>query len=202
DGEYRINILDLTLGLYTATIENESTLVIMIDGKIVFRKPIGGPADQALVDRKGPPGRDEIMSRFTKIPVQVEAGVRDVVVAFIDRSHVESDENVAAGFGGIGALGFGAGNGRMPRLGDGVEIVGPYNTTGLSMTPSRALIFVCDQKKAGEAACARKITENLARRAFRRPVTSEDLNSLMSFYDAGRRAASNGGGSFDFGIEQ
>jgi mono/diheme cytochrome c family protein len=214
DGEYRINILDLSLGLYTATIENESTLVIMIDGKIVFRKPIGGPADQALADRKGPAGRDEIMSRFTKIPVQVEAGVRDVVVAFIDRSHVESDENVAAGFGGVGALGFGAGNGRMPRLGNGVEIVGPYNPTGVSRTPSRALIFVCDPaerkpdrvqpqvKKAGDAACTRKITENLARRAFRRPVTSEDVNSLMPFYDAGRRASSNGGGSFDFGIEQ
>src|SRR4029434_31148 len=83
DGEYRINILDLTLGLYTATIENESTLVIMIDGKPVFRKQIGGPADQALVDRKGPPGRDEIMSRFTKIPVQVEAGVRDLIVALL-----------------------------------------------------------------------------------------------------------------------
>ena len=35
------------------------------------------------------------MERFAKIPVQVQAGVRDVVVAFIDRSHVESDENVA-----------------------------------------------------------------------------------------------------------
>jgi mono/diheme cytochrome c family protein len=222
DGEYRINVLDLSLGLYTATVENESTLVIMIDGKIVFRKPIGGPADQALVDRKGPAGRDEIMSRFTKIPVQVEAGVRDVIVAFIDRSRVESDENVAAGFGGTGALGFGAGNGRMPRLGNGVEIVGPYNSTGVSRTPSRALIFVCDHKKAGESACARKITENLARRAFRRPITLEDVNGLMPFYESGRRgaqarqgeastrvaqarqgeASNNGGGSFDFGIEQ
>jgi hypothetical protein len=210
DGEYRINVLDLSLGLYTATIENESTLVIMIDGKIVFRKPIGGPEDQALVDRKGPAGRDEIMSRFTKIPVQVEAGVRDVVVAFIDRSHVESDENFGAGFRGTGDLGFGAGNSRMPRLGNGVEIVGPYDATGVSRTASRALIFVCDPKKTGESACARRITENLARRAFRRPVTSEEVNSLMAFYEAGRRgaqarqgAASNeGGGSFDFGIEQ
>src|SRR5215471_6492570 len=199
DGEYRFNILDLSLGLYTATIENESTLVIMIDGKTVFRKPIGGPADQALVDRKGPPGRDEIMSRFTKIPVQVEAGVRDVVVTFIDRSHVESDENVAAGFSGTGALGFGSGNGRMPRLGDGVEILGPYNPSGISRTSSRALIFVCDPKKTGEAACARKITENLARRAFRRPVTSEDVNRLMPFYEAGRGGAQ---ASFDLGIEQ
>src|SRR5262249_9894287 len=142
-----------------------------------------------LVDRKGPPGRDEIMSRFTKIPVQVEAGVRDLVVAFIDRSHVESDENVAAGFSGVGALGFGAGNGRMPRLGDAVEIVGPYNATGISRTPSRAAIFICDPQKIGESACARKITENLARRAFRRPVTAEDVNSLMPFYEFGRRGA-------------
>ena len=196
DGEYRINILDLSLGLYSASIENESTLVIMIDGKIVFRKPIGGPADQALADRKGPAGREEIMSRFTKIPVQVSAGVRDVVVTFIDRSHVESDENVGAGFSGIGALGFGGGNNRMPRLGD-VEIVGPYNPTGISRTASRELIFVCDPKKTGEAVCARKITEHLARRAFRRPATADDVNRLMPFYETGRKS-----GSFDFGIEQ
>jgi len=210
NGEYRINILDLSLGLYTATIENESTLVIMIDGKIVFRKPIGGSADQALVDRKGPAGRDEIMSRFTKIPVQVEAGVRDVIVTFIDRSHVESDENVAAGFGGAGALGFGAGNARIPRLGDGVEILGPYNPSGISTTASRALLFVCDPKKIGEPVCARKITENLARRAFRRPVTPDDVNHLMPFYETARAAQARqgeasrnaGGGSFDFGIEQ
>jgi mono/diheme cytochrome c family protein len=210
DGEYRINILSLGLGLYTSTLENESTLVIMVDGKIVFRKPIGGPADQANVDHKSADGRAEIMSRFTKIPVQVQAGVRDVVVAFIDRSHVESDENVAAGFGGIGALGFGAGNGRMPVLNDGVEILGPYNPTGISKTPSRALIFVCDPLKTGESACARKITENLARRAFRRPVTAEDVNRLIPFYDFGREgraqarqgAASTNEGSFDSGIEQ
>ncbi len=39
---------------------------------------------------QGAPGRAQIMERFSKIPVQVEAGVHDVVVAFIDRSHVES----------------------------------------------------------------------------------------------------------------
>ena len=222
DGEYRINILNLGLGLYSSTLENETTLVIMVDGGIVFRKPIGGPEDQALVDKKGPAGRDEIMARFTKIPVNATAGVRDVVVAFIDRSRVESDENVSAGFNGIGALGFGSGTDRISRLADGVEILGPYNPTGISRTPSRALLFVCDPAErkpaqsvsaaarnlersaqpqmnaAGESACARKITENLARRAFRRPVTSEDVNRLMPFYEIGRE---NGGG-FDFGIEQ
>ncbi len=147
DGEYRINIDDLAVGLYTSAMENESTLVIMIDGKIVFRKPIGGPADLALADRKGAAGRAAIMERFSKLPVQVKAGVHDVVVAFIDRADVESDENVAAGFRGIGVLGFGAGNERMARLANGIEIVGPFNSTGISQTASRTLIFVCDPQE-------------------------------------------------------
>jgi len=198
DGMYRININDLSVGLYTAQMENESTLVILIDGRIVFRKPVGGPADLAVADRLAADGRAAIMERFSKIPVQVQAGVRDVVVAFIDRSHVESDENVAAGFGGIGVLGFGNGNGRMARLADGIDIVGPFNPTGISRTPSRDLIFVCDPRKTPEPACAKQIAENLARRAYRRSVTAEDLARLMPFYEAGRE----NGGSFDRGIEQ
>jgi mono/diheme cytochrome c family protein len=198
DGEYRINILDLSVGLYTGSMENESTLVGMIDGKIVFRKPIGGPADLELADRKGADGRAEIMQRFTKIPVQVQAGVRDVVVAFIDRSHVESDENVASPAGFNGLTGGTAVANRMARLVNGIEIVGPYNPTGISTTPSRALIFVCDPKKTGEQACAKQIAENLARRAFRRPVGADDVAGLMPFYEAGRA----NGGSFDQGIEQ
>jgi len=210
DGEYRINVLDLGLGLYTSVMENESTLVIMIDGKVVFRKPVGGFEDQTLVDKKQAAGRDEIMSRFSKIPVQVAAGVHDVAIAFVDRSHVETDENVGAAFNGIGALGFGAGNGRMATLRNGIEVIGPFNPTGVSKTPSRGLIFVCDPAERkpertqpevetiGETACARKITENLARRAFRRPVTPEDVNRIMPFYEIGRE----NNGSFDLGIEQ
>ena len=198
DGEYRINILSLGLGLYNSTLENRRTLVIAIDGEIVFRETVGGPEDRALADREGPAGHAEIMSRFSGIPVDVDAGVRDVVVTFIGRSLVESDENIAAGFTGIGDLGFGSGTGRMPRLGDGVEIVGPFNPTGVSETPSRALILVCDPETDGDGACARTITENLARRAFRRLVTAEEVDRLMSFYEFGRE----GGASFDFGIEQ
>ncbi len=87
---------------------------------------------------------------------------------------------------------------RIARLGGGVQIAGPYNPTGISQTASRALIFTCDPKAIGEPACAKQITENLARRAFRRPITTEDMNRLMPFYEAGRRD----GGSFDQGIEQ
>jgi hypothetical protein len=77
-------------------------------------------------------------------------------------------------------------------------IAGPYNPQGVSRTLSRDLIFVCDPKPATEAACAKQITENLARRAFRRPVTAVELNRLMPLYEASRRE----GATFDQGIEQ
>jgi mono/diheme cytochrome c family protein len=199
DGEYRIKINDLAVGPYTAALENQSTLVIAIDGGIVFRQPVGGPRDQALDDRGAGTGRAEIMERFAKIPVQVKAGVRSVVVAFIDRSHVETDENFQNPEGYNGLTGSQAPADRMAHLRDGVEITGPLNPTGISRTPSRALIFICEPgEKTQEPGCARRITENLARRAFRRPVTAAEINRLMPFYEAGR----NDGGTFDQGIEQ
>jgi mono/diheme cytochrome c family protein len=198
DGEYRITLNNLAVGPYSNALENQSTVVIMIDGKTVFRKAIGGPEDLALADRKAGTGRAQIMARFSKIPVPVKAGVRDVVVAFIERSHVETQEILEKlqGYGGL--TGGQAPLNRMANLVDGVEVAGPFNPTGVSTTPSRALIFICDPKTKGESACARQIAENLARRAFRRPVTAEDMNRLMPFYEAGRK----NGGTFDQGIEQ
>jgi hypothetical protein len=120
-------------------------------------------------------------------------------VAFVDRAQVETSENLERLAGYAGTTGGAAPTDWRPRLLDpGVAVAGPFNPTGVSMTPSRALIFVCDHIKTGEPACARQITENLARRAFRRPVTSEDMNRLMPFYETERR----NGGTFDQGIEQ
>jgi hypothetical protein len=198
DGEYRITLNDLNLGPYSNSLVRENTVVILIDGRIVFRKTIGGAADLSLADRTAGTGRAEILDRFSKIPIQVKAGVRDVVVTFIDRSHVETSEILEKlqGYGGL--TGSNAAPDWLAHLLDGVVVAGPFNPTGVSMTPSRALIFVCDPRKTGEPACARQITENLARRAFRRPVTTEDMNRLMPFYENERRD----GGTFDQGIEQ
>jgi hypothetical protein len=210
DGEYRITINNLAVGPYSNALERENTVVIMIDGRIVFRKSIGGAADLSLADRTAGTGRSQIMDRFSKIPVTAKAGVRDVVVAFVDRPHVETSENLEKlqPYGGL--TGGAAPTDRRPHLLDGVVVAGPFNPTGVSTTPSRALIFVCDPKRIGETACARQITENLARRAFRRPVTSEDMNRLMPFYEEERRggaqarqgAASSDAGTFEQGIEQ
>jgi mono/diheme cytochrome c family protein len=194
-GEYRVTINDLGVGIYASTLENQSTLVIMIDGKVVFRQTIGGPEDWPL-HSKGPKGRAQIMERFSKIPVQVQAGVRDVVVAFIDRSHVESPHNIADPFfDELTKSCSCAPPGRRNKLVDGVVISGPFNPKGVSRTPSRDLIFVCS---AQTPACARQITETFAHRAYRRPVTADEVTRLMRFYEGARQS----GGSFDQGVEQ
>ncbi len=158
----------------------------MIDGKVMFRKPIGGLNDLMLNNRKAGDGRQQIADRFRNVSLQVQAGVRDVVVGFIDRSRFESVSNQGGG---------GVGGGGLPSF-SSIEIKGPYNPTGVS-TESRRLIYVCDPKAAGEARCAKQIAENLARRAFRRPVADADLARLMPFYEAGRKE-----GDFDRGIER
>jgi hypothetical protein len=81
-----------------------------------------------------------------------------------------------------------------------VAITGPFNPTGAGDTPSRRRIFVC--RPAGptgeeELGCARKILSTLARRAYRRPLSDSDLETLLGFYESGRRDA-----NFDAGIEQ
>jgi hypothetical protein len=68
-----------------------------------------------------------------------------------------------------------------------VLITGPFNPTGRGETPSRSKIFVCRPAGAkDEDPCAQKIVSNLARRAFRRPVTESDLKPLMAFYKNAR----------------
>jgi len=196
DGEYRFTLTDLDVDLYPRAIETEHTVVILIDRNEVFREKLGGPEDLKLVDRGGAPARAAIMARFTDIPIAVEAGVHEVVVTFIERGRVATDELIF-GFTPYGGFGY-VGEQRVPRLVGSVEVVGPFAPTGLSTTKSREKIFVCRPESAdAERACAERIAARLARRAFRRPVTDDDIAALMSFYDAGRE----GPGGFDEGIE-
>jgi hypothetical protein len=197
DGDYKINVLDLDIGLYPAAAETRHTLVVLIGGKEVFRADVGGKEDLATVDQQATAGSKAIMKRFQNIPVHVKAGLQDIVVTFIERSKAASDEYVSNGAGGFGGGGFD--RLRVPRLLDGIQVVGPIGPATLSMSPSRAKIFVCQPAATAEdRACAEKIAQHLARRAYRRPVDATDLARLMPFYETGRKD----GGSFDAGVQQ
>ena len=138
DGEYRFTIPDLGIDLYTRAVETRHTLIILVDGGEVFRESLGGEEDLRLVDHGGAPARAEIMKRFANIPVRVKAGTHDVGVTFIERARVESDEFV----GFLPGDAFSRGH-RAPRVVGGVDVVGPFDSPGVSDTPSRRRIFIC-----------------------------------------------------------
>src|SRR5262249_47350007 len=126
--------------------ETRHTLVMLIDGHEVFRKALGGPEDLSIVDHGGAPGRAKIMERFSNIPVAVRAGVHDVVATFVERAEAEADEFVSSRTDGS----FGTGL-RAPRMIDGVTVIGPFTSPGVSKTPSRERIFICQPQFGGEA---------------------------------------------------
>jgi mono/diheme cytochrome c family protein len=191
DGEYRFSIGDLGIDLYTRAVETRHTVIIVVDGREVFRESLGSVEDLKVIDQGGAPARAAIMKRFTSIPVTVKAGTHDVGVTFIERARIESDEFVQF----LPGDEFSRGD-RAPRVIGGVRVEGPYDSPGVSETPSRTKIFVCRPVQTADKACARRIAENLARRAFRRPVTSDEIDSLLPYFDSGRV------GGFDLGIEQ
>src|SRR5258705_1593629 len=198
DGEYRVTITDFDFGNYPRGVENETTVVVLIDRKEVFRQKVGGEADLAFVDRGGgAPAGEKLMERFANIPVQVTAGVHEVVVTFIERSQVETDDVIAGGTLYHGRLI--KGYLRVPRVVGPVHVVGPYAATGPTRTPSREKVLICKPEVPDqERACAERIARDLAGRAYRRPITKEDIDGLMPFYDAGHE----GSGAFNTGIEQ
>ena len=83
----------------------------------------------------------------------------------------------------------------LPHLHE-LSITGPLKAAGVSTTPSRRKIFTCrPTSDSDQIACAKKIINTLARQAYRRPVTDNDTEELLSFYQAGRNR-----GNFDTGI--
>nr|WP_309694526.1 DUF1592 domain-containing protein [Armatimonas sp.] len=89
---------------------------------------------------------------------------------------------------------------RHPRLSPAVfqvSITGPYDAKGPSDTPSRRRIFIAHPKNPGEEdACARRILSQLMRRAYRRPVTADDLKTPLRLFHQARTE-----GTFESSIE-
>ena len=123
----------------------------------------------------------------TQVRLPVEAGPHTIAVALVKRSHVD------------GADGVYDAPTRAPGISQ-ITIAGPFNARGPGDTPSRRRLYVCTPKMpAEEPACAAKILNTLATRAYRRPVPASgpEMDTLLQFYRAGRDT-----GSFDSGIQR
>ena len=207
DGDYLIKIelrsnwQDYILGMGSAHL-----LDVRIDGELVERLTVGGeapgrpaPVTFTIAERGDPEWEAYLQSADERLEVRVpvEAGPRMVSVSFVrnvrepegilkprQAGEVLSNDEVYHGNAAVSAVAIG----------------GPYAVTGPGDTPSRRAIFICRPEVAApaeERACAAEIVSRLARRAYRRPVTAADVDTLLGFFDSGRED----GGSFDAGIQ-
>src|SRR5215475_14501472 len=190
DGEYELTIGDMALAREVPRMEFENTVIALLDGKEFYRTNIGGEADHKAIDQRLDPAVEEINNRLRKIRFKATAGQHDLTITFLQRSFAESDERIRT-------TALEGGQERI-QAAHALQIRGPLTVTSMSDSVSRKKILICKpQGKADEAICARKIVSNFARRAFRRPVTDEDVNPLMGFFKAGY---ANGG--FDRGVRE
>lgn len=193
DAEYEFSIkLVRNIVGYLTGLEFAHQVEISIDGERLFVAQVGGEEDNRASDLAMSATADKIDERL-KTKAFVKAGPHSVGVTFIKRNHAESDEPLQPHERNHDLQDM---NG-LPLI-DFVSVRGPYNSKGPGDTPSRRRVFTCTPSKASdEAACARTILSTIARRAYRRPVVSADIDPVLERYTAGRAK-----GTFDNGIEQ
>src|SRR5688500_8555132 len=167
--------------------------LILVDGQTVYSAEVGGAELHELSVAEGiNVAQERVNEAMTSPPIAITAGPHEV--AFTWRERAAHEQN--AWEPGLRASLEAHNPSGMPRLEDGV-VEGPYNVTGVSDTPTRERLFVCrPASTAEEGACAEQILSSLARRAFRRPVDSEDIAASLAFYGDARAD----GGDFDAGI--
>ena len=223
DGEYKL-AGRLFRGVeegYTGVESNDTphTFVITIDGEEVFSTTIGGPKDHEEQAKSLTEMQPIVDARMTT-RVKVTAGPHDVGFTWRERPAQRQDvwQPALRDSQEIHMVGG------MPKIRTAM-IEGPYSVTGVSATPSRDRIFVCRPASAAEAwgdrpeakrspkamyrsdpdggpdakeeaSCAERIFTNLTRRAYRRPVTGDDVQAPLAFYRQARQNAE----TFDAGV--
>src|SRR5580765_1390675 len=182
DGEYRVDIADIVTNIWGSGMEFANPLVVTLDNKIVYETSIGGEEDMKLYDQVQNGALDRVNARLKNIRFPATAGPHKIGVTFKRRTFAESDDQLQV-------FAPGGGQDRMYRV-NSFQLQGPFNAKGLSATPSRERIFVCKDQSRD---CARTIVAALARHAYRRSVTADDVNELMQYYDEGAKESFEGG---------
>jgi len=204
DGEYTVRVrLDRNVAGYIRGMQKENLLDVRLDHKRIELFKIGGEihgrtgpifTDSNNVDFSG--DDDQVGYEFsadndTEVRFFAKAGTRLIGVTFMDDSVKEP--------------GFPHPKLRLTDLGDykggnptilNVIVTGPFNVKGPGETPSRKKIFTCNPTTAEDEACARTILTSLARLAYRRPVTTDETDSLLRLFRKGRESD-----GFEGGIE-
>ncbi len=204
DGEYvfkvrlRRQVYDYIIGMGTPQL-----LDIRLDGQRVKRFTVGGGA-------QGTPGpltwNGEVVGdreyelymhaadAGLEVRIPVKAGTHLVTAAFVDNAW-EPD-----GVQQPPAVDFARGSDERydgHAAVDTLTIHGPYEPGGSGDTESRRRVFLCRPAGSGdEERCARQIVSSLARGAYRRQPTADEVQTLLTFFRTGRKQ-----GGFEQGIQ-
>ena len=193
DGEYvfQANLYRTNLNIVRG-LESPHEVEFAVDGQRVHMATIGGSEDLAALFQKPTETGDAVDARL-RVRVPVKAGPHVVTVAFLQEPQAARpgrlQRYIRSSVDNFDWSG-------QPHL-QTMSITGPFNARGSGDTPSRRRIFICRPEGANaEAACARQIISTLMRRAYRQPVSGSALQSVMGFYEDGRRTD-----GFEAGIE-
>ncbi len=168
--EFRLSLFRNNLEIMRG-IERPHQLELSIDGERVFLREVGGADDLAKM-RNPTDGSAAINARF-RIRVPVKAGRHTVTATFIQKRGIGTlrlQPFVRSSVDTFEASG-------RPHL-EAITILGPYQAAGNGAKPIQVLPSL----------------ETLARRAYRRPVTEEDLATLNEFYERGKSKRGSDGG--------
>ena len=182
DGEYEISVTlqrnrnDEYLGF-----ERDRKLDLMLDDQRLQLFDLPRSAKKIVLGAGTPPDAG------LRVRLPVKAGTHEIGATFLKDTLLREgiidkvrDDDVQTYFEGVGS----------------VTVAGPFNVKGPGDTPSRERIFICHPSaSADEMACAEKILSNLARHAYRRPVTTDDISELVGLYKVGAQE-----GGFESGI--
>jgi cytochrome c5 len=206
DGEYQIKVrLKRQLYLYITGMGEPHLIDIRLDRALIKRFTVGGEAKGMTMpesfagNTQGDPEFEEYMHTADaglEVRLPVKAGTHEVGVSFV-RGFWEPEGVVQPAQRGFARTSNELYHG-YPAV-ESVAIGGPFEVAGVSDdSPSRRKIFVCrPTNPAAEEPCAKKILSTLATRAYRRPATGQDVETLLEFYKAGRAT-----GNFDTGIQR
>jgi hypothetical protein len=191
DGEYQFQVALTRTNLEAIRgLEHEHQLEIAVDGERVFLGTIGGDAEAGQTGTIT--NKSDATDARLRVRVRVKAGPRLVTATFV-RKIAESTNRLRPFLRSNAGTYDSTGRPHVKAL----TITGPFNPTGPGDTPSRRRIFACrPSTSVAEEPCARRILTALARRAYRRPVSDEDVAPLLTFYRAGRRD-----GTFETGVQ-
>jgi mono/diheme cytochrome c family protein len=205
DGEYTIKVLlrrqeyDYIIGM-----GEPHQLDFRLDSVRLARFTVGGEArgmtnpENFAGNTQGDPEFEAYMhtaDAHLEVRVPVKAGLHEVGVSFVRR--LWEPEGVLQ----PPQTGFGRTTNEYYHGNPAVEIVmigGPYGAPARGDSSTRRTVFVCRPKDAAsEEPCARKILSTLASRAYRRPATESEIQTLLGFYEAGRHED-----GFDAGVQR